>query len=82
MMFQLVYENDGVVLEAHTDIIKSRFEWVRLRKFWTEGDAKLFRMTRSPLMTDNEVKMLARQYESGKRYMFNGRRMLTSRCFA
>ena len=79
MMFQLVWERDGVVLECHTDLLKGRFEWVRLRKFWTEGDAKLFRDTRVPKMTDNEVKMLARQYNAGDRFMFNGRWMRTSR---
>ena len=79
MMFQLTYEADGVVLEVHTDIISGRFEWVRLRKFWNEGDAKLFRMSRCPRMTENEIKMLARSYEGSKRYCFNGRWMVTSR---
>ena len=79
MMFQLTWEEDGVVLEVHTDIISGRFEWVRLRKFWNEGDAKLFRMTRSPKMTTNEIKMLARQYEASKRYCFNGHWQVTSR---
>lgn len=67
-MFQLVRERDGVVLEVYTDLMKGRFEWVRLRKFWTEGDVKLFRDTRAPRMTDNEVKMLTRQYNAGKLY--------------
>ena len=79
MMFQLTWGQDGVVLEVHTDIISGRFEWVRLRKFWNEGDAKLFRMTRCPKMTTNEIKMLARQYEASKRYCFNGHWQVTSR---
>ena len=79
MMFQLVWERDGVVLEVHTDLLKGRFEWVRLRKFITEGDARLFQMSRCPKMTENEVKMLARQYNAGDRFMFNGRWMRTSR---
>lgn len=78
-MFQLTWERDGVVLECYTDLLKGRFEWVRLRKFWTEGDARLFQMSRCPKMTENEVKMLARQYNAGDRFMFNGRRMRTSR---
>lgn len=78
-MFQLTWERDGVVLEVHTDLLKGRFEWVRLRKFITEGDARLFQMSRCPKMTENEVKMLARQYNAGDRFMFNGRWMRTSR---
>ena len=84
MMFQLVWEYDGVVLEVYTDMFSraGRFEWVRLRKFWNEGDAKLFRDTRVPKMTDNEVKMLARQYRATDRFMYNGRWMRASRCLA
>lgn len=70
MMFQLVWERDGVVLECHTDLLKGRFEWVRLRKFITEGDARLFQMSRCPKMTENEVKMLARQYVGSDRFTF------------
>lgn len=79
MMFQLVWEHDGVVLEVHTDLLKGRFEWVRLRKFITEGDARLFQMTRCPMMTENEVKMLARQYVDSDRYTFCGRWRKTNR---
>lgn len=70
MMFQLTWEPDGVVLECHTDLFKGRFEWVRLRKFITEGDARLFQMSRCPKMTENEVKMLARQYVGSDRYTY------------
>lgn len=79
MMFQLTWERDGVVLEVHTDLLKGRFEWVRLRKFITEGDARLFQMSRCQNMTESEVKMLARQYVGSDRYAFNGRWMKTIR---
>lgn len=80
MMFQLVWERDGVVLECHTDLLKGRFEWVRLRKFLSVGDARLFQMSRCPKMTENEVKMLAWQYDGRYRFTYcAGRWMRTIR---
>ena len=73
MMFQLTWECDGVVLEVHTDLLKGRFEWVRLRKFRTEGDARLFQMSHCPKMTENEVKRMAMQYVDSDHYAFYGR---------
>lgn len=55
---------------CHTDLLKGRFEWVRLRKFLTEGDARLFQMMRCQKMTDNEVKMLARQYVGSDHFAY------------
>ena len=82
MMFQLTWEDDGVVLEAYTDLLGGRHEWVRLRKFIGEGDAKLFREVRCPKLTDNEVKMLARKYVGLDHYTYcAGRWMKTLRVY-
>lgn len=76
MMMQLVYQKDGVVLEARTDMLSRdrRMEWVPPRKFFGEGDAKLYREHVRQKLTVNQVLMLARQYNPRKLYCYDWKR--------
>lgn len=60
---------------VHTNIFNAegRYEWVPLRKFWNEGDAKLYREMAKQL-PKTHIKMLARNYDPNKEYVYDGRR--------